>query len=402
MITFLEYVFWISCIVIFYNYAGYAILAYLYNKLIKRPGHKAASDYLPSVSFIVAAFNEEDCIEEKIINSLDQDYPPDKIEFIFITDGSNDNTPGIISKYPSIQLLHSPERKGKSAALNRAVSFAKHEILLFCDANTVLNKAATRYVTRHYSDKKVGGVAGEKKVMADKNAKEDVGSSEGLYWKYESLLKKIDSEFYSVVGAAGELFSVRRNFYENVEDQVILDDFVISMKVAQHGYRIVYEPEAYAMELPSFSIKDEKKRKVRIAAGGFQAMLMLPEALYFWRNPKLTFLYISHRVLRWTLSPISLILAFLSSLFLCFGTEMVIYKIFFGLQVVFYACGLLAQLFPILTNKIKLIKLPYYFIFMNISVIQGFYRFLRRKQPSTWEKVKRSNSNLVENQVLDT
>ncbi|MGZ3837362.1 MAG: glycosyltransferase family 2 protein [Flavisolibacter sp.] len=397
---FLEYVFWISCLLVFYNYAGYAIIAGMINRF-KRKVTIPEKNHYPSVSFIVAAYNEEDCIEKKIVNSLEQSYPADKIEYIFITDGSSDDTPSIVRQYPDIQLLHSPERHGKSAALNRAAQVAQHEILLFSDANTILNREAVQLMASHYADPRVGGVAGEKKVMALSQNQQDVGASEGLYWKYESLLKKIDSRFYSVVGAAGELFSLRASLYEKVPQEVILDDFIISMKVAQKGYRVMYEPGAYAMELPSFSIGDEKKRKVRIAAGGFQAMAMLPEALHFWKYPRLSFLYFSHRVLRWTLSPLCLILALVTSCVLSFYSAGPVYKFLFTGQALFYGLGWLGQAVPVLGRRFKVLKLSYYFIFMNISVIQGFFRFLRRQQPSTWEKVKRSTSNILENQVID-
>jgi len=399
--VFLEYVLWISCFIVFYNYAGYAIIAFVINLYKKKKNSGGSQPFYPTVSFIVAAFNEEDCIEKKIQNSLEQEYPLDRIEYIFITDGSTDSTPDIIEKYPQVQFLHSNLRLGKSAALNRAVNAAKNDILLFSDANTFLNPEATQKIAGHYLDINVGGVAGEKKVMTPENDTENVGASEGLYWKYESFLKKLDSEFYSVVGAAGELFSVRKELYEMVPAEVILDDFIISMKVAQKGFRIIYEPQAYAMELPSFSIKDEKKRKVRIAAGGFQAMAMLPEALAFWKHPRLSFLYISHRVLRWTLSPLCLILAFISSYILSRFITNPVYKVIFLLQVAFYIGALIAYLSPTVTKYLKILKLPYYFIFMNISVIQGFFRFLRKKQPSTWEKVKRSNSNLLKSPVID-
>jgi hypothetical protein len=148
-------------------------------------------------------------------------------------------------------------------------------------------------------------------------------------------------------------------------------------------------------------LKDEKKRKVRIAAGGFQAMVMLPESLFFWKHLKLSFLYVSHRVLRWTLSPICLILAFVSNFLLVILSGAVIYKVVFLLQVIFYLCGFIAQVSHSLSKRFTFLKLPYYFIFMNISVIHGFFRFLRRKQPSIWEKVKRSNSTLFESQTTE-
>ena len=206
------YIFIFSCFAIFYNYAGYALIIYLLN-IFRKKKAASGSAHFPSVSFIVAAYNEEDFIEKKLLNSLEQDYPADKIEFLFVTDGSSDRTMEIIRQYPSILLLHQPERRGKSAALIRVVQFVANDILIFSDANTFLNPEATRKIARHYSDARVGGVAGEKKVVSASGGGDEVGAGEGLYWKYESFLKKLDSDFYSVVGAAGELFSLRRDLF---------------------------------------------------------------------------------------------------------------------------------------------------------------------------------------------
>ena len=390
---FWKVIFWVSCLIVFYNYAGYAIIILLINKFKNKKHFSSPGDYHPSISFIVAAYNEEDCIETKIINSLEQVYPPDKIEFIFITDGSTDLTADIIRQYSSVKLLHSNERKGKSAALNRAAEIAQNEILIFSDANTKLNKEACLNISQHYFDNSVGGVAGEKKVISADDDNGNATSSEGFYWKYESLLKKLDSDFYTVVGAAGELFSVRKHLYQAVPAEVILDDFIISMKIAQQGFRIIYEPHAFAMELPSFSIQDEKKRKIRIAAGGFQSMAMLPEALFFWKHAKLSFLYISHRVLRWTLSPLCLALALLSS-FILTVFHAPFFAFAFFLQALFYLAGLLYGLFPAVGKKISILKLPYYFSFMNISVFEGFLKFIQKKQSSAWDKAKRRNYTL--------
>lgn len=384
--NFWEYLFWISCFAVFYNYAGYAIIVFIANKLRRRVNRDSSRFFYPTVSFIVAAYNEQDCIEEKAINSLELNYPKDKIEFIFITDGSTDRTNNILRHYSPIRVLYNPERKGKSAALNRAVSEAKNQILIFSDANTILNKNACVNISRHYYFKETGGVAGEKKVLSLSESRNEVGGGEGLYWKYESFLKKLDSDFYSVVGAAGELFSLRKELYEPVAENVILDDFILSMKVAEKGYRIVYEPNAYAMELPSFSLKDESKRKIRIAAGGFQAISLLPGSLHFWKNFRLFFLYFSHRILRWTLSPACLILILLSNLILLFQSNLPLYKILFAAQLLFYGMALMGSFSRF---NFKLFKLSYYFVFMNISVILGFFRFLRGGQPAIWEKAKR-------------
>ncbi|HVU56504.1 MAG TPA: glycosyltransferase family 2 protein [Puia sp.] len=401
---FWQYIFFISCAVVFYNYAGYAILAAVLNTFMRtkdRPDPN--SPVTPRVSFIVAAFNEADIIREKILNSLDQDYPADCIEFLFITDGSSDDTPGIISAYPSIRLLHEPQRRGKSAAVNRAVNAATGDILIFSDANTMLNKEAVRLIARHYRDPGVGGVAGEKKVLAlpaetsgpDAGAPSP-GAGEGTYWKYESKLKQIDSDFYSVVGAAGELFSLRKHLYEPLPHNTILDDFVLSLRAAQKGSRIIYERDAYATELPSFSLQDEKKRKVRIAAGGFQSIVMLWPLLLFWRHPRLSFLYVSHRVLRWALSPLCLILALIANVILFFTTDSQFFTLTMVAQLAFYGLAILSLIPVVAAGRLgKLCKIPYYFVFMNVSVILGFFRWLKGSQSAVWEKARRAEAGIA-------
>ena len=381
-------IFFVSCGMVFYNYAGYAIIVYILNKLTgSRQTIEADPGFHPTVAFIVAAYNEQDVIKQKIVNSLELDYPRDRIEFLFVTDGSSDRTPELVTQFPGAHLLHRPERGGKSAALNRAVALATQDIIIASDANTLLNKDAVRNIVRHYRSAATGGVAGEKKVLTPADETHDVGEGEGLYWKYESALKKLDADFYSVVGAAGELFSLRRELYQPLSDNVVLDDFVLSLQVTQKGYRVRYEPDAYAMELPSFSMKDEQKRKIRIAAGGFQAIGMLSSLFAFWKHPRLTFLYVSHRVLRWTLSPLCLILALLANaLLLPAGPG---YIALFIAQIAFYAISFLAWLSPAI-RRIKPAKLAYYFTFMNLSVILGFFRFLRGRQSATWEKARRT------------
>jgi len=407
---FWQYIFFTSCALIFYNYAGYAILAAVLNTFMRTKDRVDPNSPLtPKVSFIVAAFNEGSIIREKVLNSLDQDYPVDSLEFLFITDGSTDDTPGIVSAYPSIRLLHEPQRRGKSTAVNRAVNAATGDILIFSDANTMLNKEAVSLIARHYGDPKVGGVAGEKKVLSgpasvatEGASPSDVGGGEGMYWKYESKLKQIDSDFYSVVGAAGELFSLRRGLYEPLPHNTILDDFVLSLRAAQKGYRVIYERNAYAAELPSFSIQDEKKRKVRIAAGGFQSIVMLWPLLLFWRHPRLSFLYVSHRVLRWTISPLCLILALIANIVLVLAFDSQLFTMILLLQLVFYGLAILSLAPAVAGSKLgKIGKIPYYFVFMNVSVILGFFRWLKGSQSAVWEKARRAEAGMANQEALE-
>jgi len=268
----MKWIFWISLFIIFYTYVGYGIVLYILVK-IKRIFVKSAlpgdGSFTPSLTLVVAAFNEESVIEEKIKNTLSLHYPEELFKIIFITDGSTDATASIIAKYPRIALLHKDVRAGKIAAVHRAMQFVETEIVVFTDANTFLNKEALLKIAKHYADPKVGAVSGEKRVQIEDAS--DATAGEGFYWKYESKLKKWDYELYSVVGAAGELFSVRTKLYEAVEPDTLLDDFMISMKIAMKGYKIAYDPDAYAVEASSENLKEEYKRKVRIAAGGIQS-----------------------------------------------------------------------------------------------------------------------------------
>jgi len=385
--------YWTSLFVIFYTFAGYAFVLYFLVKIRRLVKGKRITTplrtHFPSLTLVVAAYNEESLMAEKIRNTLALEYQKDKLKLLFITDGSSDNTPGIVSQYDQIQLMHSPERKGKINAIHRAMQQVDSEIVVYTDANTFLNSEALLYIARHYADPSVGAVSGEKRVMQDEVA--DATAGEGFYWKYESTLKKWDSELYSVVGAAGELFSVRRSLYRNVESDTILDDFMISMLIAGQGYRIIYEPDAYASELSSDNIREELKRKIRIAAGGIQSILRLKPLLNPITYPVLSFQYISHRVLRWTVTPFLMILAFLLNIAICIQEESLLYKLILAAQILFYGMAMAGWLLETRKIKVKLLFIPYYFCVMNYAVIAGIFRYFKGNQSAVWEKAKRKS-----------
>ncbi|RWY50311.1 glycosyltransferase family 2 protein [Mucilaginibacter gilvus] len=385
--------FWLSLFIAFYTFVGYGILLFIIIK-IKRAlkGRKVVTDIadelLPECTLVVAAYNEEHFIAEKIANSLALNYPAGKLKFVFVTDGSSDRTTEIIAQYPQIQLLHRPERAGKIAAVHRAMEYVTTEAVVFTDANTFLNADAMKRICRHYADATVGCVAGEKRVQIDTNA-DASAAGEGFYWKYESALKKWDSELYSVVGAAGELFSVRRNLYQDVEPDTVLDDFMISMLIAAKGFRIIYEPEAYALETASENVSEELKRKIRIAAGGMQSILRLLPLLLSFKYPLLSFQYVSHRVLRWTVTPFFLILAFITNLALAFAGQGLIYQLLFAGQVFFYLLAFLGFIMEKRHIRVKALFVPYYFCVMNYAVLAGIIRYFTTKQSAIWEKAQR-------------
>ncbi|HTH83257.1 MAG TPA: glycosyltransferase family 2 protein [Mucilaginibacter sp.] len=389
----MEIIFWISIFLVVYTYVGYGFVLYFLVKIKKafsRPFIFSDNAPLPSVSVLIAAYNEEDIILDKLANTLALNYPKDKLQVIFITDGSTDGTPEKLKGHQEITLLHDDKRAGKMAAIERAVPFIKGEIAVFTDANTFLNKEALLELVKHYQNPKVGAVAGEKTIIVGDTA--DASSAgEGFYWKYESALKRWDYALYSNVGAAGELFSIRTELYHPVEHDTIIDDHMIAMRIAEKGYIIGYEPKAYAMETASANIKEELKRKVRIAAGGIQSILRLKKAANPFRNPVFTFQYISHRVLRWTITPFLLILIFILNPIIAFGSDTAspVYKVIFVLQVIFYTLSLVGLYFERKNIRLKVLFVPYYFCIMNYAILAGLLKYYNKNQSSAWEKSKR-------------
>jgi poly-beta-1,6-N-acetyl-D-glucosamine synthase len=400
MIFTIKILFWLALFGVFYSYLGYGIVLYFMVKIKKRfskteliPTLSDEKEQLPEVTFLVAAYNEEGWITEKIQNSLALDYPKDKIHFFFVTDGTTDSTPDLIKNAQiteggkaTIELFHKPERRGKIAAVERVMPFVKTPIVIFTDANTDINPQAIRHIVKHYKDPSVGAVAGEKQVRMSGEAS---GAGEGFYWKYESLLKKWDSELYSVVGAAGELFSIRTELYQPVETDTLIEDFVMTLRIAQNGYRVVYEPQAYAVENHSADVKEELKRKIRISAGGLQAVWRLRHLLNPVKYGLLSFQYISHRVLRWTLAPIALPFILFFNILLK-NTEGGVYSYILGCQIAFYFFSTMGWFFDFFKMKVKLFFIPYYFCMMNYSVYRGFIKLIMGTQSVVWDKAKRA------------
>lgn len=350
-------------------------------------------DEVPEVCLIIAAYNERAYVDQKVNNSLSLQYPPEKISVIWVNDGSEDGTPELVAKYPGITLLHNPKRSGKIEGMNRGVEFSKAPVLIFSDANTMLSPNSVQKVVRHFADPTVGCVAGEKRFYTESN-QPVAAAGEGFYWKIESWLKRLDYRFYSTIGATGELFAIRRELFHRVEADTLLDDFMISMRATEQGFRVAYEPEAVAIEHGSSSVREELKRKVRIAAGSYQSLLRLGKLLNPFFNVRLFFQYVSHKVLRWTLAPIALPLLFLSNLVLVINDQTealrVLYFAAFLVQVLFYGLvlfGLLTQNRPV---RLRFFYAPFYFVAMNFAMYKGFFRFLKGKQSVLWEKAQRA------------
>ncbi|MCT4630350.1 glycosyltransferase family 2 protein [Winogradskyella sp.] len=394
--TTLELTFWILLFIIFYTYIGYGIVLYAMVKikrfLKKKPKAISNDTELPEVTLLIPAYNEKEFVKQKIENSLSLNYPKDKLKIAWVTDGSNDGTNKLIEQFEGVGVYHKDERKGKINAMNRVMPFVDTPIVVFSDANTNLGEDSIMHIVNCFMDPKVGCVSGEKRII-NKEADAAAGAGEGLYWRYESTLKKWDAELYSAVGAAGELFAIRTELYNEVEPDTLLDDFIISLRVAKKGYTIQYNPEAYAIETASANVGEELKRKIRISAGGIQSVVRMRSLMNIFKYGVLSFQYISHRVLRWTLTPLCLILLIPVSGILAYNEgffEFGLYSTLFWLQVLFYVAAGLGWILENKSLKVKVLFVPYYFFIMNLSVVLGFFRYINNSQSVNWERAKRA------------
>ncbi len=390
----MELVFWISAGIVLYTFAGYGLvisfLAFLGKKKVTYP-HLEDED-LPEVTLLIACFNEAEILPEKITNSLALDYPEDKLHICFVTDGSTDESVALLQSRNGISVSHSPARRGKIAAINRVMPEVSTPITIFTDANVMLNPEAIRALVHPFQSNLVAAVSGEK-VVISQSSDGASASGEGFYWKYESFLKKKDAEWNTLVGSAGELLAIRTQTYHAPEEDTVIEDFVMTVRLAAVGYRVEYTPEAMAVETGSASVEEEKKRKVRISAGGIQAISRLPQAWRLDRHPGLTFQYLSHRVLRWTAMPIALVLTLVSSLIL--AGELGVYALAAVSQLGFYGLAGIGYLLRNRPIRIKFLHIPFYFTFMHVCVVQGWWRFAKGKQAVTWEKARRATPSLA-------
>lgn len=383
----METLFWISALIIAYTFVGYGVIITLLAKFKKQTVLPELEDEdLPEITLVVAAYNEAEIIESKVMNSMALDYPAEKLKLFFVTDGSDDGTNDLIQKYPEVRVFHQPERKGKIAAVNRIMPYVNTDLTVFTDANVMINPSGLKTMVRHFQNNTVGAVSGEKTVLSkDKDGAS--ASGEGFYWKYESFLKRKDAEWNTLVGAAGELFAIRTHLFEPVDGSTLIEDFIMTMGIAAKGYSVAYEPQAIASETASANIAEETKRKVRIAAGGIQAIIRLVPLLNPFNNGRLSFQYISHRVLRWTLMPMAMIILLLSAAIMT--QQGLIYQLAFIAQMAFYILAVAGYYLQDRSIKLKGFFAPYYFVFMHICLVRGWFKYFSGNQKVTWEKAQR-------------
>jgi biofilm PGA synthesis N-glycosyltransferase PgaC len=388
----LHIMFWVSALVLGYTYVGYPLLIRAWAQLHGRQHHRAA--ITPLVSIVVVAHNEAPRIRRRIENLLALDYEADRLEIVIASDGSSDATVAVANSFRTagVRVLSFDAHRGKPAVLNDVVPRLRGEIVVLMDVRQSITENAIRMLVNNFADAGVGAVSGELMLTGSRNgtvsdASSGVtdGSMEGLgfYWRYEKFIRVGESHVDSTVGVTGALYAIRRDLFEPIPADTILDDVLIPMQIVRQGYRVLFESAALATEALSASPDAEFRRKVRTIAGNFQLLVQQPWLL----NPFVNRLWLqtaSHKLLR-LLCPAFLVLLLCVNLFLL---EFAFYRVAFVLQVLFYIAALTAQLAPQVSGKTALLSVPHAFCLLNWATVAGFGRFIGGQQQVTWSRVE--------------
>jgi len=379
--SFTAIIFWILLLLLFHAYFGYGLIVFCLSHLAKRKTVAGMPVEWPGVTIVIPAYNEATVLPSKILNTLSLSYPGN-IHTIVAAQGSTDGTAGLVSVYPSVQFLLNGERKGKAAAINEAMQQVRSSIVIFSDADSLLNREAVLRMIAWYSDPHTGGVSGEKKISA---AAGEAGTGERLYWQYESTIKQWESTTGSVIGAPGELFSMRTFLFDPIPEDTLLDDFVLSAGILKKGLALKYERGAFATESPAISLREEAVRKWRLGAGAAQTI----PRLGWWPYPGnwLNFQYYSRRIIRWLIGPPALPVLLLCNILLLHAGG--VYVPAFFIQVVFYIWALVGYVACRQGTRAGWLVAPFYFVFMNVCLLAGFVGQCISPQSGAWRKARR-------------
>jgi cellulose synthase/poly-beta-1,6-N-acetylglucosamine synthase-like glycosyltransferase len=366
-----------------YTYVGYPLL--LFGISLCRRRRTVEQGYLPFVSVLIAAYNEERSIGTKIEQTLALDYPPDLMEVLVLSDCSSDHTDDIVRCFTDrrVRLVRIPERHGKTHAQNEGAIIAKGSVLIFSDATTVYHPQALRLLASHYQDPKVGAVTG-RNLYFDRGGNSPTGAGTVLFWNYENLIKIMQSRISTLTGCVGCIYSVRTSAYTPLPDDVI-SDLVQPLKAIQKGYRVAFEGRALAHEETTNSSPEEFAMRVRVVTRGMRGLLTVPDLFNPLKHPWVSFQLISHKVLRWIV-PFFLLVAFLST---CFAGESRWVSVAFWLQASFYLLALL-PLFAPLHKYWKVLAIPHYFCTLNAAALVSLIELLRGKKYTIWQTVRKA------------
>lgn len=378
----------ISLAAIFYIYLGYPILISVLRFLFPRPVRK--EEILPRVSLIIAAHNEENDIADKIRNSLNLDYPADRLEIMVASDSSSDATDQIVRSFESqgVILCRQDVRRGKTRAQYNAALVSKGEILVFSDATTLYARDALRKIVRSFADPEVGCVAGQLVYVREKTSSIDTGCRS--YWNYEKVIKEYESRLGSLIGVSGCCYAVRRSCHAKLPPEMI-DDFVIATEIHKLGLRTVYEPEALTLEETNSAVRDEFRMRVRIIEQTLRALVYYRNV--FNKGDLFAFQMISHKMLRYSV-PLWLLIALAANSYLAIDGGFFLYTLI--IQLMGYGAAILGWLADRHRISVGLLSIPYYFMLVNVATVVAIFKFLIGDSHVVWEPNRKPKTVLTQ------
>ncbi len=375
-----------SLALILHSYILYPLSLILFRSMrIRRPSGDVDRESQLSVSIVISVFNEEKIIRQRIENLLALEKQHGRLEILIGSDCSTDATNSIIGEYRNkgVTLIAFEERRGKACVLNDIVAAAKNDIIVFSDANTFYDADVVLKFSRHFSDGTIGGVCGYLQLRTTEN--NSGGKGESFYWEYENRIKEYEGDIFTTFGATGAIYAIRRNLFVPLPtDRVIMDDFIIPMRIVDQGYRVKYDRAICGWEDATSSALTEFQRKIRIGAANFHSLSMI----YHMLNPKrgfVSFGLFSHKIIRW-FSPFLLLLFFFASV--AEGTNSEFTTGLLLIQIIFIGLALVGLILDRLSFPVKIFTFPYYFILANLGLLIGFYRFLTGTQKAAWSATR--------------
>ena len=379
-----EVVFWVCLLLVAHTYLLYPLFLLVASSVVRlsrggRPGPLAAeTSDLPEVTLIIPAYNEERYLRDKLLNLRNLEYPRDSLEILFVSDGSTDGTNRILrdAEGGNVRALYRPERQGKASALNEGVRSARHDLLVLTDAATLLAPDAIRKLVRHFVDPRVGVVCGALQFEAGAESRQ----TEGVYWRYESVLRRMESRLGVSLNASGAIYAIRRECFEPVPADTLIEDLVVPLGARRRGFRVAYDPDATAIDFAPPTVGDEFTRRVRIATGSFRALGAILRARL---DPLTAFAFLSHKVLRWFLP------FFLAGMLGASAALVTVplYRALFAAQLAFYVLALAGYVFRRWLRGVRYAMMPYYLTAMHVAFLVGFFRFVTRSNTGEWRRI---------------
>ncbi|MCU7519294.1 MAG: glycosyltransferase family 2 protein [Ignavibacteria bacterium] len=375
---------------IFISIHSYILYPVIINIIARLKGkNPEENSYYPEVSILCSAYNEEKVIENRIKNILSLDYDLSKIEMLIGSDCSSDRTNEMLLElqrnHPWLKVHIFSQRRGKAAVINDLVKLARHEILVFTDANTEFDRNSLKLLLEDFYATEIGGVSG-RLILLEPEANRSESVEEKKYWEYETLIKRAEGRCGILIGANGGIFAIRKKLFREIPTKkAVTDDFFISLSVLEKDYRFIYRYDAFAFEEVGRSVSLEVKRKIRFASTNFQTMFFFRKLL-FNKNILVSYAFWSHKITRWFL-PFILIITFLLNILILGNGGFFVAA--FAAQLLFYAAALFGYILSLFKIRMTAFSLPYFFVVANMALLLGFFRFMSGKHSIIWQSTPR-------------